>query len=454
MSQESMLDKDTDGTDTGANGRRAGVRRRGFLTVVGAGATATVAGCIGGGGDGDGPITLGGVYLLSGVAEQLGASSRAAAEVAIKEINDDGGILDREVESYFRDHGDDPQAQIRSLVQEEGAELMLGLTSSGEALNSGPVIEQLGVPFTLTDIGTPFLTEPDVDTYGDYYEDEGTAGAVENLFRTNPNTSVNCYAIARWIQENYGEARIANLGPDYAYGQQCWDYFQAYSEGLGVEHEYVASAFPELGASDMTPQINQVLDADPDLVFTSFWAGDTVTFVQQASEQGLFDQVDDVFDTIGADPNGFAALGDTMPEGLHFSGWYWPSAFDNDENQAFLDAYAEEYEGSDVIPYPSFTGGSSYSAVHIYKEAIEAAGSTNPDDIVSEMEGMEHTGPHGTFTIDEETHQATAPTVIGETSFDADVPYDGVGLTGTETYTLDRSTAEDLLSGSDLPPGV
>ena len=447
-----MLDKNTDGSGSEANGRRAGVRRRDFLAATGAGAVASVAGCIGGGGDDT--ITLGAVYLLSGVAEQLGSSSRAAAEVAIKEINENGGILDSEIESDFRDHGEDPQGQMRSLVQEENADIMLGLTSSGVTLNSGPTIEQLGVPFTLTDIGTPFATEPDVDTYGNYYEDEGTAAAVDNLFRTNANTSINCYAIAKWINDNYGSARIANLGPDYAYGQQCWDYFKAYSEGLGADHEYVASAFPSLGASDMTPQINQVLDAEPDLLFTSFWAGDVVTFVQQADEQGLFEEVDDVFDTIGADPNGFDALGETMPEGLHYSGWYWGSAFDNSENDAFLEAYRNEHEDTDVIPYPSFTGGSSYAAVYVYKEAIEAAGSTDPDDIISEMEGMEFTGPRGTWTIDEESHQASAPTVIGETSMDADVPYDGVGLTNTETYTLDRSTAEDLLSGSDLPPGI
>jgi branched-chain amino acid transport system substrate-binding protein len=433
--------------------RRARVRRRDFLTAAGAGATAAFAGCIGDGG-GDESVTMGAVYLLSGVAEQLGASSRAAAEVAINEINDEGGILGSEVESFFRDHGEDPQGQMRSLVQEENADVMLGLTSSGVTLNSGPTIEQLGVPFTLTDIGTPFVTEPDTETYGDYYEGDGTAAAVPNLFRTNANTSINCYAIAKWIDENYGSARIANIGPDYAYGQQCWDYFKAYSDGLGAGHEYVESVFPSLGASDMTPQINQVLDSDPDLVFTSFWASDVVTFVQQADEQGLFEEVDDVFDTIGSDPNGFDALGDTMPEGLHYSGWYWGSAFDNSENEAFLEAYRNEYEDTDVIPYPSFTGGSSYAAVYVYKKAIEAAGSTNPDDIISEMEGMEFTGPRGTWTIDPESHQASAPTVIGETSMDADVPYDGVGLINTETYTLDRSTAEDLLSDSDLPPGV
>ena len=456
-----MADKRTDrsGTRSGAGaGGQPTIDRRRFLAAAGAGATAGLAGCLGGdgGGDdgGDGTITLGAVYLLSGVGEQLGASSRAAVEVAVEEINENGGIMGRKVETFFRDHGEDPQGQIRSLVQEEGADVMMGLTSSGVTLGSGEVIRQLGVPFTLTDIGTPFVTEPDTDTYGNYYQGNGTAAAVSNLFRTNANTSVNCYAIAKWVDENYGSAKVANMGPDYAYGQQCWDYFRAYSDGLGVDHEYVASAFPETGASDMTPQINQVLDADPDLLFTSFWGNDVVTFVGQANEQNLFDEVDDVFDTIGSDPSSFEALGDSMPEGLHYSGWYWGSAFDNEENEAFLDSYESTYEGTDVNPYPSFTGGSSYAAPYVYKQAIEAAGSTEPDDIVAEMEGLEFTGPRGTWTLDPDSHQATAPTVIGETSLDADVPYDGVGLVNAETYTLDRSTAEDLLSGSDLPPGI
>ena len=75
------------------------VDRRKFLTVAGAGATAALAGCSGGGGGGGGngdggggggggdPIRIGGIYLLSGLAEQLGAGSAAAAEVAVDAIN-------------------------------------------------------------------------------------------------------------------------------------------------------------------------------------------------------------------------------------------------------------------------------------------------------------------------------------------------------------------------------
>ncbi|WP_435196804.1 ABC transporter substrate-binding protein [Natronomonas sp. EA1] len=445
-------------SDPGSSGssKSSTVGRRSFLAAAGAGATAALAGCSSlGGGGGGGPIKIGGVYLLSGIAEALGAASRAAAEVAVDTVNEEGGINGRQVEIMFRDHGSNPQQQIRSLVQEENVDAMIGLTSSGVTLNSGPTIEQLGVPFTLTDIGTPYITEHNVEKYGDYYEDsDGRAAGIPNLFRTNANTTINTYAMAKWAMDNLDVQRVANIGPDYAYGQQTWEYFKAFSDGLGAGYDYVESVFPSLGASDMTPQINQVLNAEPDLVFTSFWAGDAVTFAQQAAEQGLYDQVEDVFDTLGADPTVFKALGSTMPEGVHYSGWYWHSAFDNPQNDRFLEAYRNKYQGTDTINIPSFTGGSSWSAIFVYKKAMEAAGSTNPDDVISEMEGISYNGPRGQWTIDADSHQASAPTVIGETSMDDDVPYDGVGLTNTETYRLGRSKALDLLEGSGLPPGV
>jgi branched-chain amino acid transport system substrate-binding protein len=206
----------------------------------------------------------------------------------------------------------------------------------------------------------------------------------------------------------------------------------------------------------MTPQITNVMNADPELVFTSFWASDTVTFTDQAAEAGLFDEVVDVLDTIGASPDNFEALGDTMPEGVHYSGWYWPGSYDTDADQAFVDRYQETYADDDSITeYPTFTGGSTWAAVQIYADAIEEAGGTNPDDLIDVMEGYTYDDdPRGSITLDSTHHQANASCVIGESSFDADVPYDGAGQVNIETYEIEREEALDLLEGSDLPPGM
>jgi len=440
-----------------SDGLSSSFSRRAFLAATGSGAAVSLTGCIGGNGGGDEPIRIGGTYLLSGLAEALGAGSEAAAQVAVDAINEDGGINGREIELEIRDHGDDPQAQVRSLVQEFGADLLLGMTSSGVTLNTGPTWEELGVPITLTDIGTPWITEHDTDSYGDYYEEDGTAAGIPNLFRTNSMTAHMTYGIAQFTADNYGDVtRIANIGPDYAYGQQCWEYYQAYLDGLGFEYEVVESQFPELGAGDMTPQITNLMNADPELVFTSFWAGDTVTFTSQAADAGLFEEVVDVFDTIGASPDNFEALGDTMPEGVHYSGWYWPGAYDTDADQQFVDMYQEAYADDDTITeYPTFTGGSTWAAIQIYADAIEETGGTDPDGIIDFMEGYTlENDPRGSITLDSDSHQANASVVIGESSLDADVPYDGAGQVNAEQYEIDRETALDLLEESGLPSGM
>ena len=438
------------------NGDTSGtVGRRRFLAGVGAGAAATsLAGCIGGlgGGGGGGGVKFGGVFLLSGLAEALGSASRAGAELGISTVNENGGIMGEDADIVFRDHNNgDAVSQITSLVQEENVDALIGLTSSGVTLSSASAIRDLGVPMTLTDIGTPWITEHDTKKYGSYFEGgNGKAAGIPNLFRTNANTTTNTYAMAKYAVEELDVKRVANIGPNYAYGTQTWDYFKAFADALGGEFEYVQSVFPELGASDMTPQINRVLGANPDLVFTSFWAGDAVTFVQQAVDQGLFEQVDDVFDTLGADPTVFDALGSTMPEGYHYSSWYWHSAYDNQANKEYVQAF-KDANGGDL---PSFSGPPTYSAIQIYKRAIENAGGTEPDGIISEMEGMEYEGPRGTWKLDADSHQATAPTIIGETSMDDDVPYDGVGLKPVQSVSLEKSKAQELLKESGLPPGM
>lgn len=438
------------GTDRRTTG---GVNRRRFLATIGGGAAATsLAGCLGGGGGGgSGPIKIGGVFLLSGIAEALGSASQSGAQLGVSAVNDEGGIMDRDVEIMFRDHNNgDAVSQITSLVQEEEVDALIGLTSSGVTLSAASAIRDLGVPMTLTDIGTPWITEHNTEKYGSFFEeDNGKAAGISNLFRTNANTTINTYAMAKFAVEELDVTRVANIGPDYAYGTQTWDYFKAFADALGGDFEYVESVFPSLGASDMTPQINQVVGAEPDLVFTSFWAGDAVTFVQQAVEQGLFEQVEDVFDTLGADPTVFEALGNTMPEGYHYSSWYWHSAFDNQANKDFVQAYKDANNGS----IPSFTGPTTYSSIWLYKRAMENAGSTEPDAIISEMEGMEYDGPRGKWKLDADSHQATAPTIIGETTTDDDVPYEGVGL-DAKGVSLDAGKAKELLSGSGLPPGL
>jgi len=221
--------------------------------------------------------------MLSGVAESFGASSREGAELAAKEINDEGGSTGRTSKLSSEITGSDAARVIRSLVQEDNVDAMIGLTSSGVAVASAPLIEQLQIPMILTDIGTAFVTEPDTDTYGE------DAVGNDYVFRTNANTAQNMYGMVQNVAENMdGIETVACMGPDYAYGHQVWDYFQAMSESYdGLDLEYLDASFTSLGSTDMSAQISSILDLEPDLLVTGYWADDVTTFVQQALDQEL-----------------------------------------------------------------------------------------------------------------------------------------------------------------------
>lgn len=123
--------------------------------------------------------------------------------------------------------------------------------------------------------------------------------------------------------------------------------------------------------------------------------------MRDAAEQDLFDQVEDVFDTIGADPTNFESLGDTMPEGVHFSGWYWPGAYDTEADRALVGLSQETcQDDSEVLAYPTFTGGRTWAGVYALKRAIEATGSAVPADVISGLERYTfEDDPRGPTTI-------------------------------------------------------
>jgi branched-chain amino acid transport system substrate-binding protein len=71
------------------------IGRRQFLGAVGGGAAVSVAGCLGGEEVDEDVVTIG---HLAPLELDMGIGSERSAEIAVDEINDDGGIMDTEVE--------------------------------------------------------------------------------------------------------------------------------------------------------------------------------------------------------------------------------------------------------------------------------------------------------------------------------------------------------------------
>lgn len=415
------------------------VDRRSFLktSVVGAGASIGLAGCLG---DDDETVRLGALYIFSGFASLYGDEAERGYELAEEEINDNGGIDGREVEIIARDSEGDADAatrQLTSLIEEDEVDGLFGLDSSGVAQALAPQIEAVEMPFMVTHAATPFLTSPEG-------EHENSVGN-EWLFRNANSVTHDMYGAAQ-IASELDVDEWMTIGPDYAFGWETWDYFRAFAEGLGVDAEFIGEQYPPLAESDYTPYIEAVLSEEPEAVISPLWGADLTTFLGQAADAGWFDAVEYTLFSVGMGTD-LPADGSPLPEGEFASTRYDPFVPDSAENNDFRDRYLDEYD-----TLPTYNAEGAYRAVYLYKEAIEQAGSTDPAEIRDTFTGMEHSGPVGEYRFAEETNQATVPGIWGTVTYDDDL--ESNVLSDVQVTGEDPEEIRDAIDHSDLPSGV
>lgn len=373
----------------------------------------------------DEPIRLGGIYILSGSAANYGKFAKQGIELAMDEINDNGGVLGRPLKLVIEDSQGKASTAIqaaRKLVYQDEVVALLGLDSSGVAQGLVPIMPELQKPLIITHAATPDAT-----------------GSLCNQFtyRISVNVAQNMNGAAEVAAES-GAKRWTTIGPDYAFGHQSWEYFGKALKKLDPDVELMKdTAFPAFGAEEFTPFINGVMASKPDGVLISVWGGDLVNLVRQANNLGFFDQDMEVIFTVGAATEVLSALGEQMPKGVWLSTRYWYDAFDNDINKHFVSAYKKRYG----VP-PSYNAEGAYAAVYAYKKAIEKADSVEGDKVAAALDGMSLDAPNGTITFRKGDHQA----LVGPNS----------GRSGEMNKEDGIRTLEDLrvFDGAKVTPSV
>ncbi len=355
----------------------------------------------------DRPLKMGVQTFRKGPGAVAGEPIYKAAVLAAEEINAEGGILGkRKIQVIDRDEGatDETVKEYKRMVLEDKIEYFVGLVSSGNTPAVGPVAEELGVITTFIDGCTDFLFE------------KAVPNPHFNFRMTNIQSidGMTCAIAAAQAWPNV--RRIAHIHPDFAYGRNAHDHIDLLMRKM-LPVETVYEGFPKLWSNDFTPHITKIIDSKPDVLFTSLWGGDYVTFYKQALAQGLYDKMH-VATTYayGIVPS---AIGSDHPDGtvagVH-SNWYFtnPRWEASPITKHFVEAYNKRWNGE----YPNFEGEGAYDAVYLYKQSAEKAsrlvgGWPSSDDIVSIMSGSSILGPAGIVNIRPDNHQGYKNAVTG-----------------------------------------
>ncbi|MEU0313108.1 ABC transporter substrate-binding protein [Nocardioides sp. NPDC006273] len=148
-------------------------KRRRFtaLVVFAVASSLVLAGCGGAstGSNGDDTVDILVLTPLSGPAATLGQTTKDAVEAAVKVVNKEGGILDRDVKVTFEDDRFDPvtaqQVLREALNSDNPPDLVLPGATSRVAVPLMPLLTQKKV-LSMTNSGSPLANDPKKFPYG------------------------------------------------------------------------------------------------------------------------------------------------------------------------------------------------------------------------------------------------------------------------------------------------
>jgi branched-chain amino acid transport system substrate-binding protein len=370
-------------------GQSRGVRKLIALTLA-----VAAAGCAGDddtGSEGE-PISIGVNVELSGPASVLGRAYADAAKLRARLLNEQkGGILGRPIELVVSDNRSD-QTEALTLTQElterEDAVAMIGPGTSPTSLAAMGAILKSGVP-TFSLGSAEAIVAP--------------AGERPNVFKTTPDRDVAARAIADDLARR-GLRRVGLLSTNNPYGD---DGLQAVErlDAEGVIDLVAAEKFEEEDP-DTTPQLRRLLDADPEALIV--WAiPPGAPTVRRDAVEKLDVEVPMYFDS-GAGAELFLDLAGAAAEGARVAqprSLVWDQVPDDDPLAKELKEFGEAYTGE----YGEMSGfaGYAWDSVGMLAAAIERAGSTEPPEVVSELEGLGgYRGVSGTLEFTPERHSA------------------------------------------------
>ncbi|MDD7215613.1 MAG: ABC transporter substrate-binding protein [Anaerovoracaceae bacterium] len=324
--------------------------------------TAAMAGC--GGGDkteGSNEFVIGGIGPTTGAAATYGEAVKNGAELAVKEINEAGGINGYQVRFEWQDDEHDAEKSVNAYntLKDKGMQILMGTVTSGPCTAVVAKTAEDNM-FQLTPSGSAV---------------ESIQG--DHAFRvcfSDPNQGI---ASADYLAEKFAGKKVAAIyNSSDVYSSGIFEKFSAEAQTKGVD-VVTAQAFTKDSAQDFTVQLQKVKESKADIVFLPIYYQEAALILTQADKMGLdvtwfgCDGLDGVIQQLGSDAS--------LAEGVMLLTPFVADAED-EKTQTFTKAYKEAY--NDLVP--TQFAADAYDAIYVIKAAIEKANAT-PDMSVSDL---------------------------------------------------------------------
>lgn len=290
-------------------------------------------------------IKIGTIGPLTGDVATYGISTKNGVEIAVDQINENGGINGKKVVLISEDtRGDQTEAAnaASKLIERDKVVAIVGGVISAETMTAGPIANDAGVVMISSS-----STAQGVPEIGDY------------IFRNCLSDEVQAVQLAEFAATELGLKRFAIMFTNNDYGLSLKNAFEGKAKEIA---EVVGVETYNDGEKDFRAQLTKLKGANPDALYIAGYYTEAAKIAQQAKEQGLEVQL------LGAD--GFYSpvlieLGGGAVDGAVFTAGFFTD--DPSENaQNFVNAYKEKFNEE-----PDMFAAQAYDAAMILLTALK-----------------------------------------------------------------------------------
>jgi urea ABC transporter urea binding protein len=321
---------------------------------------------------------IGLLHSLSGTMAISEQPLLDAEYMAIDEINEAGGILGHIIKPVIVDGASDPEVfatKAKELI-ESGIDTIFGCWTSASRKAVKAVVE----------------TTQSMLWYPIHYE-----GFEESRFICYTGECINQQIIPalKWAITNIGN-RVFLIGSDYIFPRTANFLARSYIEDMNgetVEEKYVP-----LGYSAFKEVTQDILRLHPSFVFNTLNGNSNIGFYKHLSRSGISSARIPVLAT---------SVGERELENITAiaSGHYVCSSYfqsiESDENKQFITRFKTKYGEKNVVTSSMVT---AWIQIHLWKLAVEKAGSFDLKDVRNAVPGCSMNSPMGEVSIEKNMH--------------------------------------------------
>lgn len=356
-------------------------------------------------------IKVGVLHSLSGTMAISETVLKDTVLMAIDDINAKGGVMGKKLEPVVVDPASNWPLfaeKAKQLITQDKVAVVFGCWTSVSRKSVLPVFEQNN--------GLLF--------YPVQYEGEELS---KNVFYTGAAPNQQAIPAVEYLmsKEGGGAKRFVLLGTDYVYPRTTNKILRAFLKSKGVKDSDIMETYTPFGHSDyqtIVADVKKFSTGGKTAVISTINGDSNVPFYKELGNAGLkAKDVPVVAFSVGEEELRGV---DTKPLVGHLAAWNYFMSVKNPTNTAFIKQWGDYAKVKNIAghkdkPLTNDPMEATWVGIHMWKQAVEKAKSTDTDKVIAAMAGQTFTAPSGfTLKMDEKNHHLHKPVMVGEIKAD------------------------------------